>query len=216
MARTLRDGMAMIRLRPALLTILAIGAIFGMSSEGFDRLWTPHLLHDVTLPRYGGLSPAIWFGIILAVGRILSLGAAEVARRRVMTTSHRSVAGALLGVHAGLALSVGVFALTRSFPLALAMLWVIDPLRDVKSPLYTAWVNQRLEPRVRATVNSMAGQVDALGQILGGPVLGLIAQGASVGAAILVAALLLAPGIALFARTLRLGAVRAEAAAGPG
>jgi DHA3 family tetracycline resistance protein-like MFS transporter len=203
MARTLRDGVAMIRLRPTLLTILAIGAIFGMSSEGFDRLWTPHLLHDITLPRYGGLSPAIWFGIILAVGRILSLGAAEIARRRVVTTSHRSVAGTLLGVHAGLALSVGVFALTRSFPLALAMLWLIDPLRDVKGPLYTAWVNQRLEPRVRATVNSMAGQADALGQILGGPVLGLIAQGASVGTAILIAALLLAPGLALFARTLR-------------
>jgi DHA3 family tetracycline resistance protein-like MFS transporter len=83
------------------------------------------------------------------------------------------------------------------------MLWLIDPLRDVKGPLYTAWVNQRLEPRVRATVNSMAGQADALGQILGGPVLGLIAQGASVGTAILIAALLLAPGLALFARTLR-------------
>jgi len=213
MARTLRDGVAMIRLRPALLTILATGAIFGMSSEGFDRLWTPHLLHDITLPRYGGLSPAIWFGIILAVGRILSLGAAEIARRRVVTTSHRSVAGTLLGVHAGLALRVGVFALTRSFPLALAMLWVIDPLRDVKDPLYTAWVNQRLEPRVRATVNSMAGQADALGQILGGPALGLIAEGASVGAAIFVAALLLAPGLALFARTLRLRvAAQAEAA----
>jgi len=212
MARTLREGVGMVRLRPALLTILAIGAIFGMSSEGFDRLWTPHLLHDITLPRYGGLSPAIWFGIILAVGRILSLGAAEIARRRVVTTSHRSVAGALLGVQAGLVVSVAVFALTRSFPLALAMLWVIDPLRDVKAPLYTAWVNQRLEPRVRATVNSMAGQADALGQILGGPALGLLAERASVGAAILVAGLLLTPGLALFVRTLRRGTVaQAEA-----
>lgn len=213
MARTLREGVGMVRLRPALLTILVIGAIFGMSSEGFDRLWTPHLLHDITLPNYGGLSPALWFGIILGVGRLLSLGAAEIARRRVVTTSHRSVAGALFGVQAGLVVSLAVFALTRSFPLALAMLWVIDPLRDVKAPLYTAWVNQRLEPRVRATVNSMAGQADALGQILGGPALGLLAERVSVGAAILVAALLLAPGLALFARTLRLRALApAEAA----
>ena len=213
MARTLREGVGVVRIRPALLTILVIGAIFGMSSEGFDRLWTPHLLHDITLPNYGGLSPALWFGIILAVGRILSLGAAEIARRSVVTTSHRSVAGALLGVQAGLVVSVAVFALTRSFPLALAMLWVIDPLRDVKAPLYTAWVNQRLEPRVRATVNSMAGQADALGQILGGPALGLLAESASVGTAILVAGLLLVPGLALFVRTLRQRIVaQAEAA----
>jgi DHA3 family tetracycline resistance protein-like MFS transporter len=216
MGRTLQDGVGMIRLRPALLTILVIGAIFGASSEGFDRLWTPHLLHDITLPTLGGLSPVLWFGIIRAVGMVLSLAAAEIARRRVVTTSHFSVARALLTVQAGLVASVGVFAVTRNFPLALAMLWVIDPLREVKAPLYTAWVNQRLESRVRATVNSMAGQVDALGQILGGPALGLLAEKGSVAAAILAAALLLSPGIALFGRTLRVGAARAEAAPGPG
>jgi DHA3 family tetracycline resistance protein-like MFS transporter len=96
------------------------------------------------------------------------------------------------------------------------MLWVIDPLRDVKGPLYTTWVNQRLDPRIRATVNSMAGQVDALGQILGGPVLGLMAENVSVATAILAAALLLTPTLALFGRTLRVGAARAEAAPGPG
>jgi DHA3 family tetracycline resistance protein-like MFS transporter len=211
MARTLREGAGAIRLRPALLTILAIGAIFGASSEGLDRLWTPHLLHDITLPSFAGLSSVLWFGIIRSVGMVLSLGAAEIARRRIATTSHLSVARALLGVHAGLALSVGVFALTRNFPLALAMLWVIDPLRDVKGPLYTAWVNQRLEPRVRATVNSMAGQVDALGQILGGPALGVIAEAVSVGGAIFASSLLLLPTLLLFGQTLRRGDARGEA-----
>ena len=114
-----------------------------------------------------------------------------------------------MGVQAGLMVSVGVFALTESFPLALAMLWSIDPLRDVKGPLYTAWVNQRLDSRVRATINSMAGQVDALGQILGGPALGLLAENISVAGAILAAALLLAPSLALFGRTLHQGAAAA-------
>jgi DHA3 family tetracycline resistance protein-like MFS transporter len=212
MARTLREGVGAIRLRPALLTILGIGAIFGASSEGLDRLWTPHLLHDITLPSFAGLSSVLWFGIIRSVGMVLSLGAAEIARRRIATTSHPSVARALLGVHAGIAASVAVFALTRNFPLALAMLWVIDPLRDVKDPLYKAWVNQRLEPRVRATVNSMAGQVDALGQILGGPALGVIAEAVSVGGAIFASSLLLLPTLLLFGQTLRRGDARAEAA----
>jgi DHA3 family tetracycline resistance protein-like MFS transporter len=212
MARTLREGVGVIRLRPALLTILGIGAIFGASSEGLDRLWTPHLLHDITLPSFAGLSPVLWFGIIRAVGMVLSLGAAEIARRRIVTTSHASVARALLGIHAGLIVGVAVFALTSSFPLALAMLWVIDPLRDVKDPLYKAWVNQRLEPRVRATVNSMAGQVDALGQILGGPALGVIAEAFSVGGAILASSILLLPTLLLFGRTLRRSDVERAAA----
>jgi DHA3 family tetracycline resistance protein-like MFS transporter len=211
LTRTLQDGARMIRLRPALLTILAIGAIFGASSEGLDRLWTPHLLNDITLPSFAGLSPVLWFGIIRAGGMILSLGVAEIARRRVKTTSHASVASALLGAHLGLAVSVAVFAVTKSFPLALAMLWVIDPLREVRSPLYTAWVNQRLEPRVRATVNSMAGQVDALGQILGGPVVGVIAEAGSVSGAIFVSATLLLPTIVLLGRTLRRSAAPAQA-----
>ncbi len=217
MAGVFKDGVGMIRLRPALLTILAIGAIFGASSEGFDRLWTPHLLHDITLPSLGNLSPVIWFGIIRSVGMVFSLGAVEVARRRVVTTSHSSVARALLTAHGGLVIGVGIFAVTRSLPLALAMLWLIDPMRQVKGPLYTAWVNQRLETRVRATVNSMAGQVDALGQILGGPALGLLAENVSVAAAILAAALLLTPGLALFGRTLGVGdAGRAEVVPGQG
>jgi DHA3 family tetracycline resistance protein-like MFS transporter len=168
-------------------------------------------LNDITLPSFAGLSPVLWFGIIRAGGMILSLGVAEIARRCVKTTSHASVASALLGAHLGLAMSVAVFAVTKSFPLALAMLWVIDPLREVRSPLYTAWVNQRLEPRVRATVNSMAGQVDALGQILGGPAVGVIAEAGSVGGAIFVSAMLLLPTIVLFGRTLRRSAAPAQA-----
>jgi len=51
--------------------------------------------------------------------------------------------------------------------------------------------------------------VDALGQILGGPGLGLVAENVSVAGAILAAALLLAPSLALFGRTLRQRAVLA-------
>lgn len=76
-------------------------------------------------------------------------------------------------------------------------------LRRTNDPLKTVWVNQNLEPAVRATVFSMASQADALGQILGGPLLGLIATAISVRVGITVAGLFLAPALLLYARTLR-------------
>ena len=52
--------------KPALINILTIGLILGLYSEGFDRLWTPHLLNDITLPTIGDLQPVVWFGVIRA------------------------------------------------------------------------------------------------------------------------------------------------------
>ncbi len=67
-------------------------------------------------------------------------------------------------------------------------------------PLYTAWVNQKLDSGTRATVLSMSGQVDAIGQIAGGPGVGLIANLVSVVAAITTSGLLLSPALFLIGR----------------
>ena len=63
-----------------------------------------------------------------------------------------------------------------------------------------AWVNQRIDPDVRATVLSMTGQVDAVGQIAGGPLLGLVASLLSVQTAISLSGLLLIPALPLIHR----------------
>ena len=56
---------------------------------------------------------------------------------------------------------------------------------------------------MRATVISMSSQVDALGQIAGGPLLGLAAQALGLQAGLLGSALLLSPALLLFALQLR-------------
>jgi DHA3 family tetracycline resistance protein-like MFS transporter len=75
--------------------------------------------------------------------------------------------------------------------------------RNVIGPLYTAWVNQRLDSSVRATVISMSSQVDAIGQVAGGPVVGLIGSWLSVQAALVASALTLSPVLLLYPRALR-------------
>lgn len=206
MGRTTLGGMRLVRLRPVLITILAISVFQGAFSEGFDRLWQYQLLHHVPFPTIGGLAPVTWFGIIGAGGMLLSIGAAEVARRRLDTGDHRATAGALYAIDGAIALGTLVLGISGAFGLALAALWTVDVARSVTGPLRTAWLNQSLEPRSRATLLSLNGQADALGQIAGGPLLGVVATTAGSPVALVVAGLILTPALGLYARTLRRGA----------
>jgi DHA3 family tetracycline resistance protein-like MFS transporter len=63
----------------------------------------------------------------------------------------------------------------------------------VEEPLFQACLNTGLESRSRATVISFASQSNALGQIVGGLMLGVVASIAGIGVAICLAALVLAP-----------------------
>jgi DHA3 family tetracycline resistance protein-like MFS transporter len=209
MAHTFRGGLAMMRVRPALITILVIGSIYGAFSEGLDRLWTPHLL-AFNLPALDGFQPVVWFGVVRIAGMLLAIGATEVARRRVDTNSHAMVARVLSINNALLIACVVVFGLAGHWGVAFAAFMATMPLRWVRNPLYTAWVNQRLDPQVRATVISMSSQADALGQVIGGPILGAIATGASLRAALVVAGLALLPSLLLYARTIRQDAAQQQ------
>jgi DHA3 family tetracycline resistance protein-like MFS transporter len=204
MAQTFRSGIGLVRARPALFNILWVGLLYGFYSEGFDRLWTRHLVDRFSLPALDGLPPLAWFGLIEVVGLILSVAAIEVARRRLDTYSYHTVRRGLFLVTAALIVGLFGFALLDVFPLAVAMLWLITVTRGVIGPIYTAWVNQRLDSSARATVLSMSSQVDAIGQIAGGPSVGLIGNLVSVRAALAASAIILTPQLALLSHSPRL------------
>ena len=77
--------------------------------------------------------------------------------------------------------------------------------RGVRVPLFTAWLNQNTPSHVRATVNSVVGQADGFGEVLGGPALGAVGSLASLRAAFATSAGLLLPALALYAHALRRG-----------
>ena len=205
MAQTFRDGLGMVRRRPALGRILTIGLLYGLYSEGFDRLWTKQILDTMQLPLAGVVQPVVWFGLMRAAGLLLATGATEVVNRRVETDSHLNVAQALMAITTLLIAGLYGFALAGSFWFAAAAYLVISVTRNVIAPLYMAWVNQRLDSSVRATVISMSSQVDAIGQIAGGPIVGVIGSLVSVRAALLTSATILAPVLALFRAAIRSG-----------
>lgn len=204
---TLGQSSRLVRRSPILLTLLAVAAFYGISSEGFDRLWEAHFLLDVHLPGLGTLNPVLWFSIILIAAELLSIGATELARRRVDTQSHVAVARALFAINALLIVAVIVFGLTVSFPLAVAAYLMAGVLRTTRQPIYLAWLTQTIDARVRATVLSIISQLDAFGQIAGGPVIGVIGNMRSIRAALVATSITLTPALLLFARATRLKVV---------
>jgi DHA3 family tetracycline resistance protein-like MFS transporter len=92
------------------------------------------------------------------------------------------------------------FALSPLLFLSLGLYLTVSVLRNVHIPLQTAWINQKLDSQVRATVHSMFGQVDAIGQMLGGPMVAVIASVSSAVASLVTSGILLTPALFFIGR----------------
>jgi MFS family permease len=108
-------------------------------------------------------------------------------------------------------ISILSFALSPTLVLAVISMITVGLLRGVSGPLQTAWINQKLDSRVRATIHSMFGQVDAIGQTMGGPAIGLIANVFSVRLAVSLSSLLLSPALLFIRRANRIQTPEMEA-----
>jgi DHA3 family tetracycline resistance protein-like MFS transporter len=202
MAAGARSSLAALRSRPLILLILAITVVSGLSSEGIDRLYQVHFLKDVGLPSFAGLPPVMWFGLISGGSALIGIATTQAIRRRLDLNNHRQVARSLLGFTAIRALMLVGFALASNLFVAIAFFWVATVMRQAFGPVQRAWLNQSLDSANRATLFSVDGQADALGQIVGGPILGIVASGVSIRAALVSSAALLGFALPLFARAL--------------
>jgi len=195
---TFKDGLKVVRSSPILKVMLAIALIYGLSSEGLDRLWEAHILANFTFPSIGGLEPVVWFGLINVVQTLLVIIAAEIIRRRVRVENQPAALRALMILTTMLVISLVAFGLAPGITLAILSIWSVSVLRRTSMPLYSAWLNKGLQPATRATVLSISGQIDAIGQLVGGPIIGAVAMLLGLRAAMIGVALLLAPAVFLY------------------
>jgi DHA3 family tetracycline resistance protein-like MFS transporter len=200
MGHVFKEGIAAVRARPRLMTILGVGLFYGLYSEGFDRLWVKHFLDRFELPILFGSTEVAFFGIMRAVGTILTIIVVHYVEKRLDTSQPRAIGRTMLLITAMISGSIIGFAVSPLFGITIGLFLMIYVFRRVAMPLYTAWLNQKLDSGTRATVLSMSGQVDAIGQIAGGPGVGLVANLASVVAAITTSGLLLSPALFLIGR----------------
>ncbi len=201
--KTFTDGLGAVRVHPVLGMILLVGLFYGSYSEGFDRLSAAHLLHDYVFPTFWHLKLVVWFGVFSVVGTLLSLGGTEIVRRHVNMNNQRVLLIALFVLNSAMVLLLLLFALAGNFPLVVLAYLGYGATRSINRPVYTTWLTQNIDAKVRATVISMGGQVDALGQIIGGPPVGYIGSLFSLRAALVASSIILAPVLCLFALVAR-------------
>jgi DHA3 family tetracycline resistance protein-like MFS transporter len=197
---TAGDGFRQMRRHPVLRSYLLIGLLLGLYSEGWDRLRDFHLLDQFVFPDLFGVSMGSveWFVFLSACSQVLGIAAAWIAQRQVNRPDRVSLTGMLQGLHALMVVCMAGFALTGNFLAAVFALLMFDTFRSVTFPLLDAWLNRHIRSETRATVLSMTSQLDALGQMSGGPLIGMIGRIFSVRAAIVTAAGILSPTVWLF------------------
>jgi DHA3 family tetracycline resistance protein-like MFS transporter len=203
MRTTAAAGARYARAAPVIVLLVAVAVFMGASSEAFDRLKEAHFLRDVGLPAIGDLSPVVWFGIFSLVGMALGIVGTTILIRRVERRGPATISRSLLGCAAFELTAMLMFALAWSPWAAVAGLLGVFLARALANPLYTIWLNAQVtDSRVRATVFSISGQGDAIGQAAGGPVLGVIGNVWGIRAALAAGALAIVPALGLFGRAI--------------
>lgn len=199
------------RRSPLLKAALLISLLTGLYSEGFDRLWTLHLLENVTLPGIGNLNEVVWIGLINAGALVMNILAVEGIRRRLERTGRLEKVWVLLMLNGLLVLAIVAFALAGEWWIALAAYWAAAVLRKTNEPIYSAWLNEQIrDSRRRATILSTQGQVNSLGEIFGGPLVGAVVWKGTVSAGLIASGVILAPVVVLYLLLWRKGAVGGE------
>lgn len=227
---TLRQGLSFTWRRPLLLTLMGITFCYGLASEGVDRLWEAHLLENFLFPTWWGLSPLVWLGGISAAVMLGTLLVTEGLRRNLGRRAEEAdgaeddpggvaapaTAGDFMGVSprrllwlqaVQSVLVIGglvVFATTGHFLVAVGTFIVVNILRRIVQPLFLACVNRGLDSSVRATVLSTVNQMNAIGEVAGGPMVGAVGATWGLRVALLTVAGFLAPVWGLYRRALRL------------
>lgn len=199
---TLLAGVSAARRPGVVRSFLLIALLTGISSEVFDRLWTPRVIESFSLPSVLGIDdPAVWFTGFALIGSFVALAASLVANRlakkRINALHPAGLLGGLLLVQVA---GVVGFALLGSLWPALVAMWIRDSARVVAYPVQAAWLNRNVESHTRATTLSLTSQADAIGQVVGGPPLGALANRTSIPVAMVVSAGILAPAALVYAR----------------
>lgn len=180
-----------------LLLVLAAVFFVGGWSESFDRLWGAFLIGDVGLPGDGRLGEGLLFGLLAAAAALLALGATEIARRRTERLGSTSVLVTLLAALGLVGVAAVVFASASTVLVAVLAYLAVWALRPVYRPLLTLWIVERVDPAYRATALSTRDLVDSGGQILVGPLIGLVGTLATVRTALLCGAAAFIPATTL-------------------
>ncbi|MGN7400062.1 MFS transporter [Cytobacillus praedii] len=185
--------------------LFLIALFFGFYSEGFDRLWLTHFIDASPLTYFSERNIVIVTGAIQFLIVLLSFVLLHVINR---SSIHQHLKLIYLSLFIGSLLiicSLIGFSYSTSIIGLISFYVIIQLARQIMHPLEEIWLNTVIpESSVRATFFSAKGQVDAIGQISGGPIIGGIASLFSIKTAIVISAILLSPVLYLLKKVLKM------------
>ena len=211
MRRQLIAGGKAVRDNKMLWCVFGVTLFVALASEGMDRLSTAHFLTDFTLPDLWHLKPVTWMGLVDIGATLLVIGATEIVKRGIDTHKPRVVITILFVLHLMMIGGICMFALAGNFYGAVLAIWCARVARGVRMPLYNTWITQYTDSRQRATIFSLDGMVDPMGQIAGGPIIGLIGERISLRIAMLAVSLIMSPVLLFLGRAIGLSSIQKPA-----
>jgi DHA3 family tetracycline resistance protein-like MFS transporter len=199
---TFRGGIQLALGKPILLTFALIAVFVGLYSEGYDRLSEAHFINQFRFPSLGfeGDPLVLWFALMRVTGLILAVGSIEIIKYRLKKNQNYGSTRYLIGIYGIISLGLLIFAFSEKFFLSILAVLAIDTMRSITGPLIDTFINSHIRSEVRATMLSMTAQLDAFGQMLGGPLVGFIGNFHSIRAALTASSLLLLPVVPLYRR----------------
>ena len=170
---TFRAGLSAVRASRVLMLIMLVELFIGLSDEGIQRLSEPHIIENFTRPF--DLTTIIWLGTINIAALLLNVIFVGIVRHRIKNEDASAILRLFRTFMTLSTLAIVWYAFAQGFAMGVAALISLQLLRGISFPLYDAWLTQQIPSNVRATVLSMWGQVNAIGQVIGGPLIGLLA-----------------------------------------
>lgn len=184
--------------------LFLIALIIGFYSEGFDRLWLAHVLDTTFISSLRNEQLVLLTGGFQLVVVLVSFIVLHFLNKSTIYQELHRIYIALFIGSISLVIALIGFAVSKYF-IGLFICYVfIQVSRKVMYPLEDIWLNKLIkDSSTRATFFSVKGQVDAIGQISGGPFIGYIATNFSIRTAIIVSAIILSPVLFLYRFLLR-------------
>ncbi len=195
MVNSVKLVLQLIKQKPVLILMVAITLFYGLYSEGFDRLWTPHILEEINLTPNKAL---LLTGFISLIAMLLSILAVVYIKWRLQKSGKLEKVWLLFVINLLMVFALFFFAITKEIVVTASLYIVFYTVRRINQPVYRAWMNEHITSSIRATVLSTYGQLDSIGQVISGPIIGAIALNTSISFGIVISSILLSPVIIIY------------------
>ena len=147
-------------------------------------------------PQLWNLKPVTWIGVFGILGMLISTFVMQIVIKK-QKNNNNSIK-ILLIINLLYILSMIIFGITKNFGMMLSAYLSIIMLKSINKPIMNALLSSHIKENIRATVLSTNEQINSLGEILGGPIIGIIANNSSIGVGIAATSIFLIPITIIF------------------